>query len=67
MRFEKTENLASTYKSGGLGCKLPKITLYICRCDRPNSIYLYICWARGPIQGHLVVQGRGRRCHGSLR
>ena len=29
-----------------------------CRYDRPSSMYLYICWVGGPIQGHLVVRGR---------
>ena len=29
MFFEKTECLASTYKSGGLNDKLPKMTIYI--------------------------------------
>ena len=33
--FEKVECLASTYKSGGLSCKLPKRTRYI-------HIYIYI-------------------------
>ena len=28
-----------------------------CRYDRPSSMYLYICWVGGPIQGHLVVRG----------
>ena len=27
--FEKTEYLASTYKSGSLSSKLPKMTMYI--------------------------------------
>ena len=35
MFFEKVECLASTYKSGGLICKLPKKTIYI-------YIYIYI-------------------------
>ena len=29
MFFEKVECLVSTYKSGGLSCKLPKKTIYI--------------------------------------
>ena len=29
MFFEKTECLGSTYKSGGLSGKLPKMTMYI--------------------------------------
>ena len=29
MFFKKVECLASTYKSGGLSCKLPKKTIYI--------------------------------------
>ena len=35
MFFEKVECLVSTYKSGGLSCKLPKKTIYI-------YIYIYI-------------------------
>ena len=29
-----------------------------CRYNRPSSIYLCICWAGGPIRGHLIVRGR---------
>ena len=31
---------------------------YVCRYDRPSSIYPYICWVGGPIRVHLVVRGR---------
>ena len=34
-----------------------------CRCDRPSSIYLYICWVGGPVQGQPVVLGK--HYHGS--
>ena len=29
-----------------------------CRCDRPSSMYLYMCWAEGPIRGQPVVWGQ---------
>ena len=35
-----------------------RISRGYCRYDRPNSIYLYICWVGGSIREHLVVRER---------
>ena len=35
-----------------------RISRGYCRCDRPSSIYVHICWAGGLILGQPVVRGR---------